>query len=546
MAVKIILFLSDLKEGASEKMYDCPSGDPVVGTQTNDAPVRYLLRENPTVHQVICVVTQLARQSALEHFQTVVKAAAPAVDVFDVTFEEQQDFGQMAIPQILTQVHKGDDIFLDLTGGFRNANMHLLLLSRVLSYCGIRTAGVVYSNFRTGQVEDISHLFDEFDLVAGMQELTNLGSVRTLRAYYAAHPPVTPEIDELLSSTEALTEAITLCRTKRLGELMERFGAALEAANGCQDPLMQQLLTAFRNTFGNKFSTPGLIKWCLRNDMLQQALTVYTERIPAYIFSGVVMMGSQVRQAEPLAYEDESTAQFMHDFLWMSSYYHYKLPKKANIAVDPPAMLREYVKEHVDDMSAWANGQEHTVPPDGIRIGVENLVLIMQLAYPDENGYQSNWTDHLPPDKLHLAVLSSRLDTLPAHTGKGMFNTAVTFSRSLLWALLEQPDDSEPKGNVRAMTIHHLGKLLPGSGYTTSYPIEQLQAICRDYLYVKLLRNLANHANDEVNEEQISLMDYLRRFGYPDPETITADELRQLLERALNDLRSPQKKEKKK
>lgn len=545
MAAKIVLFLSDLKEGASERTYDCPSGEPVTGAQTNDAPVRYLLREHPLVRQVICVVTQLARQSAWEHFQAVVHDAAPAAEVVAVDCEEQQDFSQTVIPLILPLFRKDDEIFLDLTGGFRNANMHLLLLSRVLSYCGISTAGAVYSNFRTGRVEDMSHLFGEFDLVAGMQELTNLGSVRTLRAYYAAHPTA-PEIDELLDSMEALTEAITLCRTKRIGELMARFGAALEAAERCDDPLMQQLLTAFRQTFGKKLSTPSLIKWCLRNDMLQQALTVYTERIPAYIFSGVVMMGSQVRQVEPLAYEDDSTAQFMHGFLRMSSYYHNKLPKKTYVAVDLPAILREYVRQHADDILACRSGQEHDPVPDSIRTGVENILLVMDLSYPGESGYQPDWTDRLPPEKQHLAMLSDRLGTLPAHTAKGMLNNVVTFSRTLLWALLEQPDDSEPQHNVRAMTIHHLDKLLPGSGYTTSYPLEQLQAICRDYLYVKLLRNLANHANDEVNEEQISLMDYLSRFGYPDPEAITADELKQLLECALSNLRSPQKKEKKK
>lgn len=545
MAAKIILFLSDLKAGAAEKTYDCPSGGPVTGAQTNDAPVRYLLREHLLVRQVICVVTQLARQSAWEHFQAVVHDAAPAAEVVAVDCEEQQDFSQTVIPLILPLFQKGDDIFLDLTGGFRNANMHLLLLSRVLSYCGITTAGAVYSNFRTGRVEDMSHLFGEFDLVAGMQELTNLGSVRTLRAYYAAHPTA-PEIDELLDTMEALTEAITLCRTRRIGELMERFGAALEAAERCDDPLMQQLLTAFRQTFGKRLSTPGLIKWCLRNDMLQQALTVYTERIPAYIFSNVLSMGPPAIPVEPKSYEDESAAQFMRDFLWMYNRYSYKIPKRISAASDPPAMLREYVREHADDILACRGGQETAPAPDTIRTGVENILLVMDLSYPDESGYQSDWADRLPPEKSRLAVLSERLNTLPAHTAKGMLNSVVTFSRTLLWALLEQPDDSEPLHNPWAMTIHHLGVLLPVSGYTSSYPIPQLQAICRDYLYVKLLRNLANHANDEVNDDWLTLMDYLRRSGYPDPEAVTAHELKQVLSDALTHLIPPQTKEKKK
>lgn len=531
MATKIILFLSDLKEGAAEKEYLCPCGGPVVGAQTNDAPVRYLLRENPTVRQIICVVTQLARQFAWEPFQAVVHEAAPAVEVIPVDYEEQQDFGQTAIPQILPKFKSGDEIFMDLTGGFRNANMHLLLLSRVLSYCGIRTAGAVYSNFRTGRVEDMSRLFGEFDLVAGMQELTNLGSVRTLQSYYSDHPGTAPEIKALLDAMEALTEAITLCRTKRIGELMERFGAALETARSCDDPLMQQLLTAFRRIFGKKLSTPGLIKWCLRNDMLQQALTVYTERIPAHIFaSGILKMDDTVQRESTLPHEDADAIQFMRGFLMLS--------------VAPLTQLAEYVKTHSYDMAFYSLGRTRIDPPEEIRIGVENLALVASLAYPGGGGFQPTWSSRLPPEKAALAALEKRLATAPEkdRTMIGMFN--LTYGKNQLRVLLGQPP-VEPKHNDRIDTIEDIEQLLPRSGYSTSYPIGHLQTICRDYLYVKLLRNLANHANDEVGDEQLALADYLRGFNYPDPNAITIAELKQVLAQALAHLYPPQKKVKK-
>ena len=147
-----------------------------------------------------------------------VKAAAPKVKVADIPFAEDQDFSGSAMKEIMRFVSakKKDEILLETTGGFRNAIMYLLLVSRVLSYSGIRTAGAVYSNFKTGQVEDISHLIGLFDLVGGMQELASFGSVGTLREYYARQERTEPEISALLSAMERLKEDISLCRTSKL------------------------------------------------------------------------------------------------------------------------------------------------------------------------------------------------------------------------------------------------------------------------------------------------------------------------------------------
>lgn len=258
MPSKIILFLSDLKDGATEKEYICPDKKTVPGAQTNDAPVRYLLRSGRGVSEVICVVTELARQTALAHFEQLVHEAAPNVQIVTVPYEEDQDFSQTAIPAILDKVKRRDRIYLDVTGGFRNANMHLLLLSRVLSYKGVHTAGAVYSNFKTSTVEDVSHLFRLFDLVGGMQELTGLGSVQTLRRYYEAEPGAQDsDVKELIDCVARLTEDITLCHTALIEQRMAEFNTAMKRARKCTDPLMRVLLDVFQRTFGKEIPPPA-------------------------------------------------------------------------------------------------------------------------------------------------------------------------------------------------------------------------------------------------------------------------------------------------
>jgi hypothetical protein len=387
----------------------------VTGRQTNEAPVKYLLRACPDINEVICIVTQTARQSAWGYFCQTVKQVKPDIRVTDVPFEEGQSFSDGPLETIMQKVEVKDEIFLETTGGFRNAIMHLLLLSRILTYRKISTVAAVYSNFNTAQVEDVSHLIRLFDVVGGMQELTSFGSVRTLREYYG-HPAADPAIEELLGSMEELMENITLCRSRLLDEAMQRFNDALENARSSADPMMQQLLPVFREKFKggkkNGMTTPALIKWCVQSDMLQQALTVYNERIPAYIMQEgiVIYRGTPYKADGRNDYLDAASEQFVRDFMKTS----------------------DKVKEERD---------------------VCNL------------GPDSNYE--------------------------------------------------------------------PGKGYTE----EKVRTICRDFAYIKAVRNMTNHANHESTKAQQKLMDYLTEFGYPPLERVSSAELKTVILDGLEHLK---------
>ena len=151
-----------------------------------------------------------------------------------------------------------------------------------------------------------------------MQELTSFGSVKTLRAYYRRTEE--PKIERLLSAMENLYETITLCKAKRIDACMQTFDAALTDAETCGDMMMRQLLPAFRKKFGKKLTTPGLIKWCIQSDMLQQAVTVYTERIPAFVIEcgHFIEVTPFARTPEVKEYEDAAAVQFMRDFMTLS------------------------------------------------------------------------------------------------------------------------------------------------------------------------------------------------------------------------------------
>ena len=290
MAKKIILYLSAYNpNNTTPAAYECPVGGPVEGVQTNDAPVKYLLREHPDISEILCLVTTEAEEKAWGRFQKVVGEANPKVRCHPILIPAGKDFAQDILPEVISKTQKDDEIFLETTGGFRDAVMYLLLISRALSYAGVKISGAVYSLHKKSnsdkgknKITDAMPIIRLFDLIGGMQEAASFGNVRTLREYYGKSAQ-DAHIEALLSAMEGLWGTIALCRTEQLPERMEAFNAAMDGAEKHADPLMRALLPAFRQKYGKKMTIPGVIKWCVESDMLQQALTIYKERIPGYI-----------------------------------------------------------------------------------------------------------------------------------------------------------------------------------------------------------------------------------------------------------------------
>ena len=124
-----------------------------------------------------------------------------------------------------------------------------------------------------------------------------------------------------------------------------------------------------------------------------------------------------------------------------------------------------------------------------------------------------------------------------------MLRNVGVYKREYLALLLEQDAEVKPIKADYVSTLQHLEELLPGSGYEVLCPMEQIETIARDYLYIKTLRNLANHANDTGTSQQQRLMDYLEPYGYPPLETITLEQMRQAILDGLDHLRTRRGKE---
>lgn len=210
------------------------------------------------------------------------------------------------IQQDMKSLWKGKKIVLhaDCTGGLRHANMMMLSVLRLMQYSGIEIGKILYANFNSKpkRVEEANLIYDTFGLVAGAEEFSNYGSVQAIKKFYNNEALESPELKTLIQAMEQFDDAIKLCHYGYFKKAIQRLQTAIRNYPALQvmgkelpdettqsiyynTSLAATLLPRIKKDYSDLLNSEELddltlIDWCLNHGYLQQALTLYTERIP--------------------------------------------------------------------------------------------------------------------------------------------------------------------------------------------------------------------------------------------------------------------------
>ena len=196
---------------------------------------------------------------------------------------------------------QGDTVVLhaDLTGGPRHAVMLMFAVMRLLQYNGIEIGKVLYSNMVLKIVEEVNDVYGIFDLIAGADEFAQFGSVSAILRYFGydkkilARPPhISERLHRLLLAMHGFAEEIKVCHYGAFAHAVEELSKALKEfregseADGADinESMIAQLRfrveEEYRDILGDKIDDVKLLRWCVKHGYLQQALTLFTERVP--------------------------------------------------------------------------------------------------------------------------------------------------------------------------------------------------------------------------------------------------------------------------
>ena len=332
----MLIFLSDAKFSSDWKPSLANYANGITDTRTtNESAIRYILNKGIKLDYLFVFETEKVKKDIyrekdgkyyqnelgnhmthVEYFRQTMMEYLP--EIMDNSFYQPSDFnvglndidGRETMNAVIKMADKiqscvdlkNDNVTLhvDCTGGFRSANIAILAVVRLLEYAGVHIGKVVYSNYvrdGEGTVTELRELYNLFNLIAGAEEFTNFGSVKALDKYFKSIPNtyyLNDPINKLLRSMRNFSRSIRLCMpgiaAKNAIELMKAIHEFKTCkAHGIYEKMFSQLITNIENEY-EEFShsdtsdaTLNIIKWCIRQELWQQAITFSFERLPEYI-----------------------------------------------------------------------------------------------------------------------------------------------------------------------------------------------------------------------------------------------------------------------
>lgn len=410
------------------------------------------------------------------------------------------------IREICGLITADDDIYIDTSGGTRTSANMLQLLAKILEYKGYRLVGSFYAN--------INYVRPRIETTKDFTELTMLADavnefVHTGRSYQLSEcfkGEKHEEIAELIKYMDEFTDRIQLCSISELDDTLTKMRRQIEKVREIQSDetkivILENLLPVIEDKFF-KGGSDGIdycrmIKWCLENGLIQQAVTIYIEKMPKYIFDNRILICDEKYYREfkgkngNNTFKQNTDAVIFYDEFMDSVAYDEKLRVKK---------LQKAIKEIYKNKNRYTYDndlhQYMTVFKDMKKIHTSKfrkyIEDISNSTYSGITDEERDIVNYCLDEKFgSFEKMINALTEKEKDAAKIMrieFKSIPTFDKKIRTA-----------ENITMTNCCHEGVTI-----NKKTNINALRGILFDYIYVKSVRNQINHASDEenLNEQQ--------------------------------------------
>ncbi len=405
------------------------------------------------------------------------------------------------IREICGLITADDDIYIDTSGGTRTSANMLQLLAKILEYKGYRLVGSFYAN--------INYVRPRIETTKDFTELTMLADavnefVHTGRSYQLSEcfkGEKHEEIAELIKYMDEFTDRIQLCSISELDDTLTKMRRQIEKVREIQSDetkivILENLLPVIEDKFF-KGGSDGIdycrmIKWCLENGLIQQAVTIYIEKMPKYIFDNRILICDE-------------------------KYYREFKGKNEN---NP-------LKQNTDAVIFYDEFMDSVAYDEKLR--VKKLQKAIKEIYKNKNRYTYDndlhqyMTVFKDMKKIHTSKFRKYIEDISNSTYSGITDEErdiVNYCldekfgsfEKMINALTEKEKDAAKIMRIEFKSIPTFDKKIrtaenitmtncchEGVTINKKTNINALRGILFDYIYVKSVRNQINHASDEEN-----------------------------------------------
>lgn len=518
----------------------------VSGFQTNEAATKCLLHilneKNETLDKIIYIATEdvlsklhkINLLTTSKYFEETISEYCKNESLAQPSFESVKYTGKGSmsdiISKIIVQLNHADKVYIDTTGGFRDSVSIIQLLSRFLEYSGISHPISFYSDIVSKSVRDCSDTEELLLLLDGVNEFTSTGRSDILRTKCFKND-IYLEIRDLLDAMKMFTDAIQLCYTENLDKVLDKLLNSIEKAGKIESTesriiLLKQMLHIIKNKFfmsKQKVDYCSIVMWCVDNGLIQQALTIYIERIPEYVFNNRIVEYSKERYTLIL----EETR---------------KNPSKSNIeAVLFYEDFLEYSEEkdkskrkQLNDMVKYIN-QWHIKSDDKDVKKAFDSIYLFKSETENKNDYLKAAENAAIKYKNNhnIAVLAEYAKKYNHKTFQGTINSLKN-NIPVVNGLLSIPTEKSNTFEKKINTVKNLLDISFEPDYKFNCEKEEIQSLLYDYIFVKSLRNRINHASGE-NKFSNSQAEYFEKLGYK-PDSLSSEYISSLIKKSIEKL----------
>lgn len=199
-------------------------------------------------------------------------------------------------------------IYIDSNGGIRDIMTTIVAAIRLMRIQKITPKGVMVSEFEPGhrntatnpfRITNNTNMYDTFDLVSGLDEFISYGRGEKICRYY-------PQ-DRLFDCLDKMGKVFLLCSPTKMLDAVDKVVKVLKTEKTSDDAVFddmrEYIVSAIKQDMNDLLFVANrksaerrleeyllpLIQWCLKKELIQQALTLYAEKMPELIVNKKIL-----------------------------------------------------------------------------------------------------------------------------------------------------------------------------------------------------------------------------------------------------------------
>ena len=450
--------------------------------------------------------------TSVEYYSNQARELCSNVEIVLVNIEDDNNHGR-DISAILSDICKNiqtyDVVYIDSAGGLRTISNVVQILTKILKYKGIENPCTLYSDIQNeGFITDTSSFNKITDLADAFNEFMTTGKADQLQQCFSSVENKEP-YSSLVQSMVDFSDHIRLGNVERLDSVIKKLSGDIQncmedtSTDSMEGVIVHQFLPVIEDKLiGNQkegVDYVRIIDWCIDNMLIQQALTLFVEKIPIYLFDKKIVSYKGSREKAKNDYKNNAKPG-INAAEWETNVFYTDILKakeekqgKCAAASHPDVQNFKELLETKDESKASFEVKE-----------------AYRVLFTFKRNFPKSDDTSLLADRIRKHI-DKHKDTAKEFWQfyRSIKNEPTTLADILGLSFAKKESSDKTLANKFEAIEKMKNQGSANDDFCFKVTIDRIVSIYYAYIYAKALRNRINHASSEENliDEQKSILE---------------------------------------